>query len=33
MERPATFFEDAAEFREWLEANHDAAVELWVGLN
>ncbi|EWT03416.1 hypothetical protein N865_16940 [Intrasporangium oryzae NRRL B-24470] len=32
-ERPATFFEDAAEFRAWLEANHATAPELWVGLH
>lgn len=31
-ERPALFFEDAEEFRGWLEANHDEAVELWMGL-
>ncbi len=31
-ERPATFFTDAAEFRAWLEANHDTATELWMGL-
>jgi uncharacterized protein YdeI (YjbR/CyaY-like superfamily) len=27
----ATIFATAAEFREWLEANHDSATELWVG--
>jgi uncharacterized protein YdeI (YjbR/CyaY-like superfamily) len=32
-ERPATFFDDAAEFRGWLEANHASATELWMGLN
>lgn len=32
-ERPATFFASAAEFREWLEANHETATELWMGLN
>lgn len=32
-ERPATFFASAAEFREWLEANHESATELWMGLN
>lgn len=32
-ERPATFFDDAAEFRAWLEANHADATELWMGLN
>lgn len=31
-ERPALFFADAAEFRAWLEANHDSASELWMGL-
>ncbi|GAA1517233.1 uncharacterized protein YdeI (YjbR/CyaY-like superfamily) [Agromyces terreus] len=31
-ERPAVFFADAAEFRAWLEANHDTAAELWMGL-
>ncbi|PUA82778.1 YdeI/OmpD-associated family protein [Nocardioides currus] len=32
-ERPATFFASAQEFREWLEANHETATELWMGLN
>lgn len=32
-ERPATFFRDAAEFRAWLEANHESAPELWMGLH
>jgi uncharacterized protein YdeI (YjbR/CyaY-like superfamily) len=32
-ERPATFFDDAADFRAWLEAHHATAPELWVGLN
>lgn len=32
-ERPARFFADAAEFRAWLEANHESAPELWMGLN
>jgi uncharacterized protein YdeI (YjbR/CyaY-like superfamily) len=32
-ERPATFFDDAADFRAWLEANHETASELWMGLN
>jgi uncharacterized protein YdeI (YjbR/CyaY-like superfamily) len=32
-ERPALFFADAAEFRAWLEANHETAPELWMGLN
>ena len=27
----AIVFPSAAEFRAWLEANHDAATELWVG--
>lgn len=31
-ERPALFFRDAAEFRAWLEANHESATELWMGL-
>jgi uncharacterized protein YdeI (YjbR/CyaY-like superfamily) len=31
-ERPATFFASAGEFREWLEANHESATELWMGL-
>lgn len=26
------FFRDAAEFRAWLERNHDTATELWMGL-
>lgn len=32
-ERPATFFDDADDFRAWLEANHESAAEVWVGLN
>ncbi len=32
-ERPATFFRDADEFREWLTQNHESADELWMGLN
>ncbi len=32
-ERPATFFDDAADFRGWLEAQHETATELWMGLN
>ncbi len=32
-ERPAVFFRDAAEFRAWLEANHETSTELWMGLN
>lgn len=31
-ERPALFFRDAAEFRAWLEENHETATELWMGL-
>lgn len=31
-ERPARFFASAEEFRAWLEANHDTATELWMGL-
>lgn len=31
-ERPATFFASAEEFRAWLEANHETATELWMGL-
>lgn len=31
-ERPATFFDDAADFRAWLEANAGTATELWMGL-
>ncbi|MGE9807088.1 MULTISPECIES: YdeI/OmpD-associated family protein [unclassified Janibacter] len=31
-ERPCVLFADAAEFRAWLEANHDSASELWMGL-
>src|SRR5512138_2084493 len=31
-ERPALFFSGSAEFRRWLEANHDTATELWMGL-
>lgn len=32
-ERPAIFFRDAAELRAWLEANHETASELWMGLH
>jgi uncharacterized protein YdeI (YjbR/CyaY-like superfamily) len=32
-ERPAIFFAGPAEFRAWLEANHDSATELWMGLH
>ena len=31
-ERPAIFFEDAAEFGRWLAAHHDTERELWMGL-
>ncbi|WP_350348790.1 YdeI/OmpD-associated family protein [Agromyces sp. G08B096] len=31
-ERPAVFFSGPEEFRAWLEANHDTATELWMGL-
>ncbi|WP_431841232.1 YdeI/OmpD-associated family protein [Calidifontibacter indicus] len=31
-ERPATFFDSAAQFRRWLELNHETATELWMGL-
>lgn len=31
-ERPAIFFSGPAEFRAWLEANHESATELWMGL-
>lgn len=31
-ERPALFFSGPDEFRAWLEANHDTATELWMGL-
>jgi uncharacterized protein YdeI (YjbR/CyaY-like superfamily) len=30
-EEPAIFFESAAQFRDWLDANHASADELWVG--
>lgn len=32
-ERPATFFSGPEEFRRWLEAHHESATELWMGLN
>ena len=32
-ERPAVFFDDAEDFRAWLEENHATATELWMGLN
>jgi uncharacterized protein YdeI (YjbR/CyaY-like superfamily) len=31
-DRPATFFSGPEEFRAWLEAHHDTATELWMGL-
>ena len=31
-ERPALFFSGPEEFRAWLEANHESATELWMGL-
>ncbi|MFQ6173176.1 YdeI/OmpD-associated family protein [Oryzobacter sp. R7] len=31
-EKPALFFEDAAEFGRWLAAHHDTEAELWMGL-
>lgn len=30
-ERPALFFADAEEFRQWLAQNHETASELWMG--
>lgn len=30
-EKPAIFFEDAAEFGRWLAAHHDTETELWMG--
>jgi len=32
VERPALFFDGPEEFRAWLEANHESATELWMGL-
>ena len=32
-ERPALFFADAEEFRAWLDAHHETATELWMGLH
>lgn len=32
-DKPALFFSGPEEFRAWLEANHDTATELWMGLN
>lgn len=31
-EKPARFFRDGAEFGRWLEAHHDTAPDLWMGL-
>lgn len=31
-EKPALFFTGPDEFRAWLEANHESASELWMGL-
>ncbi len=31
-ERPATFFDGPEDFRAWLDAHHDTAPELWMGL-
>ncbi|MGV1005177.1 MAG: YdeI/OmpD-associated family protein [Candidatus Nanopelagicales bacterium] len=31
-QRPAVFFDTAADFREWLAVNHATASELWMGL-
>ena len=30
-DKPALFFEDAAEFGRWLAAHHDTETELWMG--
>jgi uncharacterized protein YdeI (YjbR/CyaY-like superfamily) len=30
-DRPATYFEDAAAWRAWLEENHASANEMWLG--
>ena len=32
-EQPAVFFDDAAQFRAWLERHHQERAELWMGLN
>ena len=32
-ERPATFFDNADDFRAWLEVHHESATELWMGLH
>lgn len=31
-DKPAVFFTGPDEFRAWLQANHDSATELWMGL-
>ncbi|MFV0374468.1 YdeI/OmpD-associated family protein [Microbacterium sp.] len=31
-DRPALFFDDAADFRAWLEGHHDTEPEVWTGL-
>ncbi|MEO7448526.1 MAG: YdeI/OmpD-associated family protein [Humibacillus sp.] len=31
QERPAVFFDDAEDFRAWLEAHHESETELWMG--
>lgn len=31
-ERPAVFFDNAGEWRAWLEAHHESATELWMGI-
>jgi uncharacterized protein YdeI (YjbR/CyaY-like superfamily) len=31
-DRPALFFSGPEEWRAWLQANHDSATELWMGL-
>ena len=33
MRSAATFFAERADFRAWLEKNHDRATELWVGFH
>jgi uncharacterized protein YdeI (YjbR/CyaY-like superfamily) len=32
-QRPARFFDSAAEFRSWLERHHESETELWMGLS
>ncbi len=32
QERPAVFFDDAEDFRAWLEAHHETETELWMGM-